>query len=71
MELPNVVHPTVFTINGHKVQVVAYCVMTESQARAAAIHSARSGMLKKKPDPKKVLQLLTLWDRDTVGQLGP
>lgn len=71
MELPNVVHPTVFKINGHKVQVVAYCVMTETQARTAAIHLARSGKLPKKANPKVVLRLLTLWDQGTVAQLGP
>lgn len=71
MELPNVVHPKIVTINGHKVQVVAYCVMTDSQAVAAAAHFFRTHKLPRKPDPKKVIRVLTLFDQDSLGLLGP
>ena len=71
MELPSVVHPKLVTINGHRVQVVAYCVMSDSQALAAAAHYFRTHRLPKKRDPSKVLRILTLFDRDSVGLLGP
>lgn len=71
MQLPNVVHPTVFTVNGHKLQVVAYCVMTPSQAKAALVHALRTHKLPKKAHPDKVIRLVTLFDQDSVALLGP
>jgi hypothetical protein len=71
MQLPNVVHPTVFVINGHRVQVVAYCTLSQTQARAAALHAAARTKLPKKANPKKVIQLLTTFDSDTAQLLGP
>ena len=70
MKLPNVVHPIVFTFKGHKLQVVAYCAMTDSQALKAALHAVRRHKLPKKPNPNAVIQLVTLYDRETIGLLG-
>jgi uncharacterized membrane protein len=68
--MPNVVHPKTVSVNGHKIQVVAYCVMTDSQALQAAVVYCRTHKMPK-PSPKKVLRILTLFDRESVGQLGP
>lgn len=70
MQLPNVVHPTIFTVNGHKLQVVAYCAMTDAQALKATLHAVRSHKLPKKPNPKAVIRLVTLFDQESLGLLG-
>lgn len=71
MELPNVLHPTVFVINGHRVQVVAYCTLTPSQARVAALQAAARARFPKKANPDKVFRLVTTIDSDTARLLGP
>lgn len=71
MPIPHVVHPQVFAFNGHKVQVVAFCPLTESQATNAARMACRRHKFPKRVDNKKVYQLLTLFDRHNVNMLGP
>jgi len=71
MELPSVVHPRTFRINGHLVQVVAYCTLTEPQAMKAAVIAARSLKLPKKAHPSMVYRALTLYTEETRSLLGP
>ena len=71
MPIPDVVHPQVFAFNGHKVQVVAFCTLTESQAANAARMACRRHKFPKRVDNKKVHQLLTLIDHHNVNMLGP
>lgn len=68
MELPNIVHPKIVNINGYLLQIVAYCTLTDEQALRAAIHYVRNHKLKKS-QKKGVLQVITMWDKDSVGQL--
>ena len=71
MPLPNVVHPKLVNVNGHRLQVVAYVAMTDAQALKAALHFCRSHKLPKTANPKKVLRILTLFDGDSLALLGP
>lgn len=70
MQLPNVVHPKKVRVNGHVIEVVAYCAMTDSQAVKAALHFCRTHKMPK-PNPAKVLRALTQFDQASIALLGP
>ena len=69
MKLPGIVHPTVFTINGYKIQVAAYITLTDAQAAKIAMHCYRSRKWLKK-DLKKLHTQLWAGDQDSLGLLG-
>jgi len=68
MELPNIIHPNIIPINGYRLQIVAYCPLTDDQALKAASLFLRNTKLKKS-QKKGILQVLTLWDKDSVKLL--
>jgi hypothetical protein len=58
MELPNIVHPKIFKINGLRYQVVAYHVLTEQQARNAVLFFVATHKVKKSKNAKdKIFQI--------------
>ena len=68
MDLPNIVHPTIFTVNGFRIQIVSYCVLTDEQARKTAIQFVNK--VKPKASLKKsVLQVRVNLDKDSVELL--
>jgi len=73
MQLPNIVHPRKFSINGYVFQVVSYIGLTDQQAAKIAMHGYRSRKwLKKnqKEDQKKIHSQLWMGDQDSLGLLG-
>lgn len=68
--MPNVVHPKRVRVNGHVLEVVAYCSMTDSQALRTAAHFVSTHKLPK-PNPKEVIRAITLFDHESIGMLGP
>lgn len=56
MHLPDIVHPKIFTINGHRFQVVSYMQLTDAQARQIALHGYQSKRWTA-ADKKKLTQL--------------
>ena len=69
MELPNIIHPKKFLINGYIFQVAAYMVLTDAQAQKIAMHGFRSRKWLKK-DLKKVHTQMWLGDREALAMLG-
>ena len=69
MELPNIVHPTTFNINGYSIQVVTYMPITDAQARALATHCFRSRKWTKK-DLKKSFRFVWAGDQAALAMLG-
>jgi hypothetical protein len=68
MNLPNIVHPKIVIINGFRLEIVAYCSLTDDQAMKVAVHFVRNNKLKKSQQ-KGVLRVLTQWDESSVGLL--
>jgi len=70
MELPKVVHPKTFIVNGLKYQVVAYCSMTDEQALKVLIYWLKTHIHKpKKFAANKVFQVVTTFDKDSLAIL--
>lgn len=63
-----VTHPTIFTIAGIKIQVVALVALTDAQAAKIAIRFYRTRKFTKK-DQTRLIQAITLFDQDSVGLL--
>ena len=68
MDAPSTIHPKLIKINGFTFRVVAYCHLTDQQAYKIAIHFYRNNKLKKK-DQKKVFQVYTTFDQDSLELL--
>jgi hypothetical protein len=68
MELPSVVHPTVFGIRGYRLQVVTYFAVSNEQAALIAQVAFRQRKWLKK-DQGKTHTLLWTGDRAALEQL--
>lgn len=68
MEIPSVVHPKRFTINGMVFEVVSYSALTDEQAQKAAMLFFRSHKFKKK-DQGKLFRVVTTFDRNSSNLL--
>lgn len=68
MQLPSVVHPKKFSINGMLFEVVAYTALTDDQAAKAAMFFFKSRKFLKK-DQGKVFRVLTQFDENSKGLL--
>ncbi len=68
MSLPSVVHPKIIEVGGYRPQIVAYCLLTDAQALKVAMHFVMNQKLKKS-DQKKLIRVMSLWDKDSVGSL--
>ena len=68
MQLPDIIHPKKFLINGYTIQVVAYMALTDTQAAKIAMHSFRSRKWLKK-DLKKVHRQMWAGDQDSLALL--
>jgi hypothetical protein len=68
MQLPSVVHPKRFSINGIILEVVSYTNLTDAQAMKAAQLFYSQHKFKKK-DQGKLFRALTLFDKDSLGLL--
>lgn len=66
VQLPNIVHPKIFTVNGFRIQVVAYCSLTDDQALKAAMVFVRDTKLKQS-QKKSVIQALMNLDKGSAG----
>lgn len=69
MQLPNIVHPKKFLINGYTIQVASYMTLTDAQAAKIAMHGFRSRKWLRK-DLKKVHTQLWIGDREALARLG-
>ena len=73
MELPSVVHPKCFKMDGFIFQVVAYTSLTDDQAKKIARQDYANRRarkeLKAKDRGKKVFTAVTLFDEDSIGLL--
>ena len=69
MQLPNIIHPKKFVINGYTFQVASYITLTDSQAAKIAMHGYRSRKWLKK-DLKKVHTQLWIGDQESLAMLG-
>ena len=68
MQPSYITHPTIFTIAGIKIQVVALTALTDTQAAKIAMRFYRSRKFTKK-DQARLIQAITLFDQDSVGLL--
>lgn len=69
MNLPDVVHPQKFLINGYTIGVVTYFPVTDRQAARIAMHAYRSRKWTKK-DLKKSHLIQWAGDREALAMLG-
>lgn len=68
MQLPSVVHPKKFAVQGMLFEVVAYSTLTDEQAAKAAMFFFRSRKFLKK-DQGKLFRVLTQFDENSTGLL--
>lgn len=66
MDLPNVVHPTIYEADGIRFQVLSYAPLTEEQAQKAVILFRRTQKLSKK-HKGQTLQVWWIHDKDELG----
>ncbi len=69
MQLPNIIHPKKFLINGYTLQVASYMALTDAQAAKIAMHSFRSRKWLKK-DLKKLHTQMWIGDHAALAMLG-
>lgn len=69
MNLPDIVHPKKFLINGYTIGVATYIPLTDQQAAKIAMHAYRSRKWTKK-DQKKAHLIQWLGDREALAMLG-
>ena len=67
MEIPTVVHPTRFEVNGVLFQVVAFGTLTDAQAELALKLFLRNNRLKKKPKRGQLVKVFWTGDIDLLG----
>lgn len=71
MELPTVVHPTVFNVKEVRIQVVTFMPLTDKQAAVLAMHAWRSRRWRKK-DQGSTYRYLWHGDQAALASLaGP
>ncbi len=68
MELPSVIHPTKFAINGMYFQVISFSKLTDSQASKVAMHFYRMRKFKKS-HKGKIFKVITTIDENSSGML--
>jgi len=68
MEMPSVVHPKRFAINGMYFEVVSYSPLSDDQAAKIAMMFFR-GRKFKKSDKGKLFQVITQFDAQSAGLL--
>lgn len=68
MQLPSVLHPKRFSINGMLFEIVSHSELTDEQAAKAAMLFFRRHKFKKK-DQGKLFRVVTAFDRETSGYL--
>lgn len=66
MEIPNVVHPKTFNINGIFFQVVSYTSLSDEQAEKMAMYFYRKHKFKKK-DKGKIIKIITTADSQSAN----
>lgn len=66
MEMPSVVHPVKFSIDGYIFEVRAFRTLTDDEARQVAIYHRVNSKLKKK-DKGKILIAIALHGADGAG----
>jgi len=69
MQLPNIIHPKKFVINGYTIQVASYMALTDAQAAKIAMHGYRVRKWLKK-DLKKVHTQMWIGDHAALAMLG-
>lgn len=69
MNLPDVIHPRKFVINGYAISVATYFPINDQQAAKIAMHGFRSRKWTKKDLKKAHLQYWT-GDREALALLG-
>ena len=72
MEMPNVVHPKVFKIDGRYFQVVAFCKMSDAQALKALAYSLQGGKYKKLKSRGSLgnpIRVVTIHDESSLALL--
>jgi hypothetical protein len=69
MELPDIIHPKSFLINGYAIRVAAYMALTDQQAAKIAMHCYRSRKWLKK-DLKKIHTQMWIGSREDLAMLG-
>jgi hypothetical protein len=72
MEMPSVVHPVTFEIDGYLFRVTSYTSLTDDQAAAIAksyYHQLRSKRKLKKKDIGCTFDCITLFDADSSSLL--
>lgn len=68
MEMPSVIHPKRFHINGIFFEVISYSPLTDDQAAKVAMSFFRSKKFKKK-DKGKVFKVITQFDSESSNLL--
>ena len=69
MEIPSIVHPTTFQINGFTYRVISHCVLTDQQAGNIARRTYQMKKPKKK-DQNKVFDVYTEVDSQSANMFG-
>jgi hypothetical protein len=69
MNLPSVLHPTVFNIGGYHIRVMTYFPVTDRQAQLIAMHGFRMRKWTKK-DLKKLHTQMWTGDQESLALLG-
>lgn len=69
MNLPDVIHPKKFLINGYTIGVVTYFPLSDPQAAKIAMHAYRSRKWTKK-DLKQAFLFQWLGDQAALAMLG-
>lgn len=69
MEMPSIIHPSKFKINGYKFQVVSYANLTKLQAARIAQNFYHTQKLKKN-DKEKTFTVITTFDEKSINLLG-
>jgi hypothetical protein len=67
-ELPNVVHPRLFTIHGYTFQIVSFYSLTDIEAAKLAGWAYHTYKLPKRP-PKTAIRAFCHHDRAMIGAL--
>lgn len=68
MQMPSVVHPKKFSINGMFFEIVSFSTLTDEQAGKAAMFFFSNHKFKKK-DQGKVFRVVTLFDENSANLL--
>jgi hypothetical protein len=68
MDLPNVVHPTIFTVNGFRIQIVSFFRLSDNEALALARHHILHRKMKKS-EKHLVHTVYVTGDKESVGMI--